>query len=219
MTADDDALHALLLRAASGDEPAWDALCPLLERRLSQMRDVRNIVIEVIARLRANQFERLKLYLHARTQTPGLALETWLRVVAKRAGMGDVRGERTERTAEHSVRQLLANAAMRLPEPQLSAIELFVEGVPLETIAEELELDDVASTIVELTHWLSCEFVGDLVAERRRAEAARRRELSCARFELVIAACSAGTYLDEHLRHCAPCLGVAETIIELSLRE
>jgi len=56
----------------------------------------------------------------------------------------------------------------------------------------------------------------ELDAQRRTAEAAHAQELACARYELLIAA---GHTLDEHLRLCAPCRGVAETINELSLRE
>ena len=107
---DDDAatleLEALVGRAAGGDELAWQRLWadvgPRLERiaaqprflgRLGQREDDRNnIVVEVMARLRARQFERLRLYLAARGDNPRLRFMTWLRVVAKRVGIDYLRG-------------------------------------------------------------------------------------------------------------------------------
>lgn len=237
---DDDPLHAFAVRAASGDEAAWDALTTALEPWLSHVvaqqrgvdrSELRNIVSDVLASMRANHFERLKLYLDVRERTRGLTLHGWLRVVAQRAGIDDARGDRTGPPSA-TVHEVLASAAMQLPEPQLSALELWVEGMPLEAIAGELGLGDAASTrtlvelaIAQLTRRQSCEsckLVLELVDARRSAEGDRRRQLSCARFELLVSVCSAappGRWLEEHLRECAPCRGVAASIIELSLHE
>jgi DNA-directed RNA polymerase specialized sigma24 family protein len=215
--------------AASGDDHAWSALWEELEpwlrrvivqprfvRRLDR-REGRNIVIDVIARMRANQYERLKLYLDARRDTPTLSFKAWLRVVAKRASI-DYARERIG-GAPATVRPLLELAATRLHEPHLSAVELWVQGIPLAAIADELGLADAASTGPLVQSAIAQLVAIELVAERRSAEALRERELSCARFELEIAAAATSPSLDEHLRQCAPCRGVAETIIELSLRE
>jgi DNA-directed RNA polymerase specialized sigma24 family protein len=103
---DDDEMARLVERAAGGDDAAWQALWravgPRLERivahpgflgRLGQREDDRrNIVVEVMARLRAEQFRRLTLYLDARRSNPGLRFMAWLRVVAKRVGIDYLRG-------------------------------------------------------------------------------------------------------------------------------
>ncbi len=213
------------MRAASGDEEAWDALCKELEPALATTQS-RAIVVDVLARVRANQFERLKLYLDARRRLPELALETWLRVVAKRAAIDDARNTRA--AVPPTVNHLLGLAAAQLREPALSAIELWVQGMPLAVIARELGLGDAVAAVNVIERaitQISSKIAVDLAAERQSAEAHRERELACARFELLIAARAGGTIgggswlrLDEHLRHCTPCRGVAETI-ELSLRE
>ncbi len=220
-------------RAAAGDAKAWDALWDELEpwlesvvahprflRRVGQREtDRRNILIEVIARMRANNFERLKLFLAARRTTTQLDLRDYLRVTAKRACIDNARRVRDE-TQPAIVCRLLECAAKQLHEPALSALELWVQGVSLEAIAEELALPslDAARALVQTAMTqVAHDFVYDeLDAQRRTAEAAHAQELACARYELMIAA---GHVLDEHLRLCAPCRGVAETINELSLRE
>ncbi len=103
---DDDLIERLAVRAASGDEATWQALwrvvAPRLERtvaqpsfmaRLGQREDDRlNIVVEVMARLRADGFQRLAQYAAARRDNPALRFMTWLRVVAKRVGIDYLRG-------------------------------------------------------------------------------------------------------------------------------
>jgi DNA-directed RNA polymerase specialized sigma24 family protein len=101
----DDELEALVVAAAAGDGAAWQRLWsavePRLERVVAQPRflgrlgqredDRRNIVVDVMARLRGNDFDRLRLYLAARRDNPQLRFMTWLRVVAKRVGIDYMR--------------------------------------------------------------------------------------------------------------------------------
>lgn len=65
----------------------------------------------------------------------------------------------------------------------------------------------------------SCRIASELVTQRQRAEAERERRGLCIRFELLIAARAAATLagpaallLDEHLRGCAECRGVVDTV-------
>jgi DNA-directed RNA polymerase specialized sigma24 family protein len=102
---DGEELEGLVARAADGDELAWQRLWstvePRLERVVAQPRflgrlgqredDRRNIVVDVMARLRAGSFERLRLYLGARKDNPRLTFMGWLRVVAKRVGIDYMR--------------------------------------------------------------------------------------------------------------------------------
>lgn len=102
---DDDELEAMVTAAAGGDERAWQRLWatiePLLSRIVAQPRflgrlgqredDRRNIVVAVMARLRADGFHRLRLYLEARAASPRLRFHSWLRVVAKRVGVDYLR--------------------------------------------------------------------------------------------------------------------------------
>jgi DNA-directed RNA polymerase specialized sigma24 family protein len=99
-------LEAVVLRAAAGEEAAWIDLWTALEPRLEGLArqarvsgrlsqnedDRRNIVVEVMARLRAADMRRLKLYLDARRQNPALAFVPWVTVVAKRVAIDYMRG-------------------------------------------------------------------------------------------------------------------------------
>ncbi|MDX2090145.1 MAG: hypothetical protein SFX73_19965 [Kofleriaceae bacterium] len=101
----EDTVEALVGAAAAGDEPAWQSLWvavePSLSRLVAQPRflgrlgqredDRRNIVVAVMARLRADRFARLGLYLEARAANPRLRFTCWLRVVAKRVGIDYLR--------------------------------------------------------------------------------------------------------------------------------
>ncbi|HEY5937507.1 MAG TPA: hypothetical protein VIU61_22830 [Kofleriaceae bacterium] len=103
--ADDEELETLVVAAAAEDETAWQqlwaAIEPPLSRIIAQPRfmgrlgqhedDRRNIVVAVMARLRADHFHRLRLYLEARAQNPRLRFLSWLRVVAKRVGIDYLR--------------------------------------------------------------------------------------------------------------------------------
>jgi len=102
-------LQALVGEALAGDELAWQrlwqhvepALYATLRRpqvlgRLSQSEDdCRNIVVEVMARLRANQFARLGQYVEARRRNPAVPFMAWLIVVAKRVAIDYLRGHET----------------------------------------------------------------------------------------------------------------------------
>lgn len=102
---DDDELETLVVAAAAEDESAWHRLWaavePPLSRIIAQPRflgrlgqredDRRNIVVAVMARLRADHFGRLQMYLEARTANPRLHFMSWLRVVAKRVGIDYLR--------------------------------------------------------------------------------------------------------------------------------
>lgn len=97
----DDEIERLVSQAAAADDAAWHALWSAIESPLSRFiaqprflgrlgqreDDRRNIVVAVMARLRADSFGRLRQYLDAKTQNPRLRFMSWLRVVAKRVGI------------------------------------------------------------------------------------------------------------------------------------
>ncbi len=99
-------LEDLVRAAAAGDEASWRQLWVAIEPRLHAIiarprflgrlgqreDDRRNIVVEVMGRLRADGFHRLGLYLEARRANPALTFMSWLRVVAKRVGIDYLRG-------------------------------------------------------------------------------------------------------------------------------
>ncbi len=186
-------LEVLVAQAAEGDTAAWRALWedmePWLEKvvahpsflgRVGQRDDDRsNILLEVMARLHADGFQRLKLYVETRRTSPKLKFRTWLRVVAKRVGIDYLRGhqnyvdrrrdpnrgstpgqwiepgtlpsqsklpgERPPMTNHGTALEMLRYATGVVPEPQLSALELWIQGTSYEEIARELELDGGAS--------------------------------------------------------------------------
>jgi DNA-directed RNA polymerase specialized sigma24 family protein len=185
---DDGQLEVLVERAAGGDTASWRALWedvePWLEKmvasprflgRVGQREDDRsNILVEVMARLHADGFHRLKLYVETRRTSPQLKFKAWLRVVAKRVGIDYLRGhenyrdrrrdpnrgsapgqwvepgtlpsqsnlpgERPPMTNRGTALELLRYATSAVPEPQLSALELWTEGASYDDIARELEL-------------------------------------------------------------------------------
>src|SRR5437763_12933830 len=103
---EEEDIETWVVAAAAGDEPAWQllwgAIEPLLSRIVAQPRflgrlgqgeeDRRNIIVAVMARLRADALHRLQLYLDARRGNPRLRFISWLRVVAKRVGIDYLRG-------------------------------------------------------------------------------------------------------------------------------
>ena len=185
---DEGQLEQLVARAAGGDKAAWRTLWehvePWLEKvvgnprflgRVGQREDDRsNIIVEVMARLHADGFHRLKLYVETRRTSPQLKFKTWLREVAKRVGIDYLRGhenyrdrrrdpnrgstpgqwvepgtlpsqsklpgERPPMTNRGTALELLRYATGTVPEPQLSALELWTEGASYEDIARELEI-------------------------------------------------------------------------------
>ena len=98
-------MEDLVVAAAAVDELAWQrlwsAIEPPLSRIIAQPRflgrlgqrddDRRNIVVAVMARLRAENYHRLRLYLEAKRANPRLRFISWLRVVAKRVGIDYLR--------------------------------------------------------------------------------------------------------------------------------
>jgi DNA-directed RNA polymerase specialized sigma24 family protein len=102
---DEEELETLVAAAAGQDETAWQRLWAVIEPPLSRIiaqprflgrlgqreDDRRNIVVAVMARLRAEKFGRLHLYLEARRSNPRLRFLSWLRVVAKRVGIDYLR--------------------------------------------------------------------------------------------------------------------------------
>jgi len=104
MTAVD--LHALVGDTLAGDERAWQqlwqevepTLYAMLRRphvlgRLSQSEDdCRNIVVEVMARLRVDGFARLAHFAEAHRHNPAIPFLGWLVVVAKRVAIDYLRG-------------------------------------------------------------------------------------------------------------------------------
>jgi DNA-directed RNA polymerase specialized sigma24 family protein len=103
--ATDEMIEHLVEEASGGHEAAWQGLWaaiePPLSRIIAQPRflgrlgqredDRRNIVVAVMARLKADQFARLRMYLAAKQQNPRLRFLGWLRVVAKRVGIDYLR--------------------------------------------------------------------------------------------------------------------------------
>ena len=99
-------LEALVARVVEEGEPPWGELWiavePMLMRLASSPRvsgkmsesedDCRNVVVEVMARLRDDDFRRLRLYLERRAGNPDLSFEPWLRVVARRVTIDYMRG-------------------------------------------------------------------------------------------------------------------------------
>ncbi len=185
---DDVRLELMVERAAAGDAIAWTELWadlePWLERVVASPRflgaigrrdDERsNIILEVMARLHADGFHRLKLYVETRRSRPQLAFKPWLRVVAKRVGIDYQRGhgnyidrrrdpdrgsapgewiettqlpshsrivgERPPVTLRGTALELLRYAAGNVPEPQLSALEMWTQSASYHDIARELAL-------------------------------------------------------------------------------
>jgi DNA-directed RNA polymerase specialized sigma24 family protein len=102
MADDPDALVTALL---DGDETAWPRLWAAVEPRLAatlrrpyflgalsaREDDCRNIVVEVMARLRADDHARLRAYAATRRERPGIVFMAWLLVVAKRVAIDYIR--------------------------------------------------------------------------------------------------------------------------------
>jgi DNA-directed RNA polymerase specialized sigma24 family protein len=102
-------IEGLVRDTLAGDEAAWQRLWqavepklyatlrrPHLLGRLSQSEDdCRNIVVEVMARLRADSFARLGQYAAARRENPSLPFMGWLVVVAKRVAIDYLRAHET----------------------------------------------------------------------------------------------------------------------------
>jgi DNA-directed RNA polymerase specialized sigma24 family protein len=95
---------ALIERSCTGDEQAWQGLWARLEGPLSGMirqfhmgrvsheeDERRAVVLEVMARLRDDDFRRLKMFVVAKGSDPLLALLPWIKVVARRVAIDHLR--------------------------------------------------------------------------------------------------------------------------------
>jgi DNA-directed RNA polymerase specialized sigma24 family protein len=195
---DEGELEVFVARAADGDTASWRTLWeevePWLERMVANPRflgrvgqrddDRSNILIEVMARLHADGFHRLGLYVETRRTSPQLKFKSWLRVVAKRVGIDYLRGhenyrdrrrdpdrgsapgqwiepgtlpspsqlpgERPPVTNRGTALELLRYATGAVPEPLLSALELWTEGATYDDIARELEVAGAADGAAKL---------------------------------------------------------------------
>lgn len=95
----------LIERILGGDEGAWPRLWQLVEPRLhatlrrpyflgplSQREDdCRNVVVQVMERLKTGDYARLRTFRAARRDKPGLVFMAWLLVVAKRVAIDYMR--------------------------------------------------------------------------------------------------------------------------------
>jgi hypothetical protein len=103
---DDEAAEVtgLVGLAAAGDEDAWQRLWRRLDGplhgmirqfrmgRISQEEDERReVVLEVMARLRESDFRRLKMFLAAQAEDSRLTLFPWIKVVARRVAIDHLR--------------------------------------------------------------------------------------------------------------------------------
>lgn len=107
--------EALVARVLTGDETAWPRLWQAVEPRLYGMLrrpnligrlsqsedDCRNIVVDVMARLRADGFARLSRFAETRAQKPGLPFMAWLVVVAQRVAIDYMRAHEAYRDRRH----------------------------------------------------------------------------------------------------------------------
>ena len=114
----DEAELEQLVAAAIANDRAWQRLWAAIEGPLSRLvaqprflgrlgqreDDRRNIVVAVMARLRADNLARLRMYLDAKAQNPRLRFMSWLRVVAKRVGIDYMRSHQdyVRRTEENA---------------------------------------------------------------------------------------------------------------------
>src|SRR5687768_14443423 len=100
----DAELERLVVEAVDGDDGAWQALWRALEPRLSALltrrtfvayggraEDARDVLVAIMARLRENDFQRLKVYLQARRADPQLGFMRWLIVLARRVAIDSMR--------------------------------------------------------------------------------------------------------------------------------
>ncbi len=101
----DAEIEGLVPRAVEGDEVAWRGLWAGLEPRLGAIvrkprfagrlsrneDDVRNILVEVMGRLRDDDYRRLRRYLQQKAAKPKMTFMPWLIVVAKRIAIDYLR--------------------------------------------------------------------------------------------------------------------------------
>jgi DNA-directed RNA polymerase specialized sigma24 family protein len=176
--------------AVAGDEAAWQSLWEYVEPRLLRVvaqphflgrisrreDDQRDIVVDVMARLRAGNFYRLKHYLAARRDNPALSFMTWLRVVAKRVGIDYMRSHpdyvdgrgRGEQGAW--IAPITLPPPSRLPGARPPVTDRGTAQVLLRAAADGAPTEQVEA----LAHWLHGEPT-DLRLVRAAVERLRRR--------------------------------------------
>jgi DNA-directed RNA polymerase specialized sigma24 family protein len=102
-------IEGLVTRVLAGEASAWQALWQAVEPRLYALirrpsflgrlseseDDCRNIVVEVLAALRAHDHMRLRSFAAARVANPALPFFAWLTVVAKRLAIDYMRRQDT----------------------------------------------------------------------------------------------------------------------------
>jgi RNA polymerase sigma-70 factor (ECF subfamily) len=107
--------EAMVARVLAGDESAWPRLWQAVEPRLYGMLrrpnligrlsqsedDCRNIVVDVMARLRADGYGRLARFAEARAKKPALPFMAWLVVVAQRVAIDYMRAHDEYRDRRH----------------------------------------------------------------------------------------------------------------------
>lgn len=103
----EDELKALVVAASEGDERSWHELWRRLEPRLAAILrrghtlgrlsrsddTVHDVLLAVMAKLRDDDFRRLRVYLDARRATPSLDFMRWVIVVAKRVAIDRLRAD------------------------------------------------------------------------------------------------------------------------------
>jgi DNA-directed RNA polymerase specialized sigma24 family protein len=113
---EDDLLEELVSAVAGGDEQAWANLWQLVEPRLLAIirkprflgalsgneDEVRNIFVEVMARISDDNHRRLKMYKEKRIEKPEMRFMWWLIVVAKRVAIDYVRAHDEFITKRHN---------------------------------------------------------------------------------------------------------------------
>src|SRR5215831_14810686 len=102
-------IHMLVAQTLAGDELAWQTLWTAIEPHLyravrrSQLLgklsqnpdDCRNVVVDVMGRIRANGYARLAQFAEVRRRNPDVPFMAWLIVVAKRVAIDYKRGHET----------------------------------------------------------------------------------------------------------------------------
>jgi DNA-directed RNA polymerase specialized sigma24 family protein len=214
----------LIESATAGDESAWkelwdqveDYLEPLVVELLGprghRVGDRRYVIAQVMERLRGDGMQRLRLFSEMRRANPQLEIKAWLAVLARRVCLETMRSTTPARQPSHDADEVMRRAVGVVPEPDLSALELWTQGARFDEIARELDLDVahaermVRSALDRVRQTL--DVVAVLLRERSLAEHARKRRAECAQFEMMLAIGTAAQILDQHLIGCAECRAI-----------
>jgi DNA-directed RNA polymerase specialized sigma24 family protein len=146
-------LERLARTALNGDEDAWQELWQAVEPRLyavlrrpqvlgklsQSVDDCRNIIVEVMGRLRANDYARLGQFVLARERNPALPFMAWLIVVAKRVAIDYMRAHEFYIDRRH-VDGASSPGRWREPEPLPSDSQAPGERPPITNRGTALEL-------------------------------------------------------------------------------